>query len=251
MKKKLLFIFFAALFIVAIFNIQVNAEDEFTITDQSVDVKLNATKYLQTSGGSGPITWESDDYTIASVDNGTVTGNKIGKTNIKATRGGKTATCEVNVVYNGITIGGNGYETVSSVNLIIGEHSTEQLTSKVEDGDFEEVPDAVVTWTSDAPGTVSVNKTTGLITAIKPGEATITASVAGATDTCKVTVYNGPEFTDFSQAQYEIMLEGTDELLQIKGIRPQGYIDNSYYYIITPNQTRPNVIINSRRRYKL
>ena len=249
MKKKLLFIVFAALFIVAIFNIQVNAEDEFTITDQSVDVKFNATKYLHTTG-SGPITWESDDSTIASVDNGTVTGNKIGKTNIKATREGKTATCEVNVVYNAIIIGGNEHETVSNVNLIIGEHSTEQLTSKVEDGTSEEVPDAVVTWTSDAPNTVSVDRTTGLITAIKPGEATITASVEGATDTCKVTVYNGPEFTDFSQAQYEIMLEDTDEILQIKGIQPQDN-NNYYYYIITPNQTRPNVITNSMRIYKL
>ena len=108
MKRKILFIAFATFFIMTIFSIKVNAAN-FSFEEQSIDVTLNATRFISFNGGEGEITWESDDDSIASVDNGTVTGNKIGKTNIKATRGGETATCEINVVYNEIIIGGNKF----------------------------------------------------------------------------------------------------------------------------------------------
>lgn len=241
MRRKILFIIFATFLIMAIFSIKVNAEAVFSFEEQSVNVNLNGTKSISFNGGSGAITWTSEDDSIASVDNGTVTGKKIGKTNIKATRGEETATCEVNVVYSGITIGGNGYSSVSSVNLIIGEHDTENLIAKVEDGKFEEVSNAPISWTSNDTNTVTVDKTTGVIKAVKQGKATITASVAGATDSCEVIVYDGPKFTDFSNAQYETTLNWNIETLQIKGIKPNADDHTNYYYIITSNNTKPNV----------
>lgn len=245
MKRKILFIVFAAFLIMTIFSIKVNAAD-FSFEVQSIDVTLNGTRYISFSGGDGEITWKSDDDSIASVDDGTVTGKKIGKTNIKATRGGETATCEVNVVYSGITIGGNQYSNVSSVNLIIGEHDTEKLVAKVEDGNFEEVSNPSVTWTSNDPNTVTVDKTTGVIKAVKQGEATITASVAGVSDSCEVIVYDSPKFTDFSNAKYETALNWTTETLQIKGIKPNVDDYTNYYYIITSNNTKPNITKTTR-----
>ncbi len=240
MKRKILFIVFATFLIMTIFSIKVNAAN-FSFEEQSLDVRLNATSDISFSGGEGEITWKSDDDSIASVNNGTVIGNKIGKTNIKATRGGETATCEVNVVYSGITIVGNRGNSVSSVNLIIGEHDTENLIAEVEDGNFEEVSNASVTWISNNPNTVTVDKTTGKIKAVKQGKATITASVAGASDTCEVIVYDSPKFTDFSNASYETALNWTTETLQIKGIKLNTNDYTNYYYIITSNNTKPNI----------
>ncbi len=241
MQRKILLIIFTTFLIMTIFSIRVNAVTDFSFEEEKLDVTLNGTAFIHYDGGSGEITWESDNNDIASVDNGTVTGKKIGKTNIKATREGKTATCEVNVVYSGITIGGNQYSSVSSVNLIIGEHDTENLVAKVEDGNFEEVSNPSVTWTSDDPNTVTVDKTTGVIKAVKQGKATITASVAGASDSCEVIVYDSPKFTDFSNAKYETTLNWTTETLQIKGIKPNADDYTSYYYIVTSNNTKPNI----------
>ena len=242
MKRKILFIVFATFLIMTLFSIRVNAVTDFSFEKEKLDVTLNGIAFINYNGGSGEITWESDNNDIASVDNGIVTGKKIGKTNIKATRGGETATCEVNVVYSGITIVGNQYSNVSSVNLFIGEHDTENLVAKVEDGNSEEVSNPSVTWTSNDTNTVTVDKTTGAIKAVKKGKATITASVAGASDTCEVIVYDSPKFTDFSNAKYETELNWTTENLQIKGITPNSDNNTSYYYIITSNNTKPNII---------
>ena len=242
LKRKIIFIIFGTFLIMYIFSTKVIAENGFSFEVQSIDVTLNYIKYISYNGGSGDVTWTSDDNSIATVDDGKVTGKKIGKTNIRATRGGETATCEVNVVYGGITIGGNGGNNVPNVNLILGEHDTENLFAKVEDGNFNEVSNASVTWTSNDPNTVTVDRTTGIIKAVKQGKATITASVAGATDTCEVIVYDSPKFTDFSNAQYETKLNSAEETLQIKGIEPKTEDYTSYYYIITSNNTKPNII---------
>ena len=236
MKRKILLIVFATFFIMTIFSIRVNAVTDFSFEEEKLNVNLNGTAFIHCNGGNGEITWESDNNDIASVDNGTVTGKKIGKTNIKATREGKTVTCEVNVVYSGIIIGGNEDSSVSAVNLIIGEHDTEKLVAN-----FEEVSNPSVTWTSNDPNTVTVDKATGVIKAVKQGKAMVTASVAGASDTCEVIVYDAPEFTDFSNAEYETELNWETETLQIKGIKPN--VDNytSYYYIITSDNTKPNI----------
>ena len=243
-NRKILIIGLMALLALLIFNVNVYATDttSFTLDKESVDVILNGSKWISYTGGTGTITWESSDESVATVENGTVKGHKIGTATITATRGEETATCTVNVIYNMITIGGNSNNNVSSVNLVLNEHDTENLYATVVDSDFETVDNAEVKWSSSDPSIVTVDESTGTITAVKAGTVTITASATGVSDTCEVTVYNGPVFTNFSNAKYELLFD-TNVDLKITGVAPND--DNSYYYIITSSNTRPTISTTS------
>ena len=238
-NKKIIFIILIAVFFVILFATSSSAES-FTLNKTEVDVSLNGTAFISASGGSGTTTWSSSDTSIATVENGTVRGLKIGTTTITATRGQESASCTVNVVYTNLRIGGNGGDSVSSVNLFLGVHETETLTAEVEDGNFEEVSGALVNWSSSDSSIVTVESTTGKLQAIKTGTATITASAAGVTDTCEVTVLDVPNVPDFSNAKYNISFNGSFSRLQITNIEFNNE-NSTFYYIITPNDTTPEI----------
>lgn len=243
-NKKILFIAIILVVLLTLLNTKVYATEEtpFKLTSETIDVKLNGTGYISYSGGTGTLTWESSDPSIATVESGTITGKKIGTTTITATRGTETATCTVNVVYGQITIGANEGKSASKVNLFLGEHTTENLTAKVYDRTCTtEVENATVTWTSSDSTIVKVDSKTGTITAVKPGTATITATAAGVTDTCEVTVYEETEYTDFSNAKFETTLNNTIENLKITGITPINNYKTNYYCIITSDNTKPTI----------
>ncbi len=71
----------------------------------------------------------------------------------------------------------------SELTLTAGNSDT-SLTATVTPNDST---DAVV-WSSDTPAVATVNSTTGEVTAVAPGEATITATAGTKTATCKVKV---------------------------------------------------------------
>lgn len=240
-NKKVIFIMLIAILFIILLNVKVYAADSvFSLNEESVDVTLNGTKYLSYSGGTGTITWTSSDPSIATVDNGIVTGLKIGTTTITATRGTETSSCTVNVVYSTLTIGGNAGKWVSSVNLILGEHDSENLIAEVLDYNYKEVSNPSVVWTSSDTSIVTVDSSSGELKALKQGTATITATAAGISDTCEVKVYSAPIFTDFSNAKYETSLNWEIETLQISGITPNS--NDNYYYIITSSNSKPNII---------
>ena len=228
-------------------NVSVNAESNFSLDKDSVDVTLNGTKYISYSGGTGTVTWSSADTSIATVDNGSVKGLKIGATTITATRGNETATCKVKVVYGSIQIGANEYNTVSKVNLVLNEHNTETLVAEVKDGASKNVNNAVVNWKSSDNTIVTIDASSGKMNAVKSGTATITAEAAGVTDTCEVTVYDAPDFTDFKNAKYETSLNGYTENLKISGVTPKDSSEYNYYYIITSSNTKPKIIVKHRK----
>ena len=81
----------------------------------------------------------------------------------------------------------------TSISLTNGQ--TYQLSATVNPGDTS---NKVVTWSSNNPGIASVNSSTGLVTAVSPGNATITASTtdgSGIQATCSVTVIRTIEST--------------------------------------------------------
>ena len=155
--RKMLIIAILALFIVAFQHVDVYATDNvFTLDKEKVDVYLNGSTHIFYTGGTGDITWESSDTSVATVENGKVSGLKIGTTTITATRGEEKATCAVNVVYNTITIGGNAYKSVSNVNLVLKEHDSENLYATVKDDDYEVVSNAEVKGSSSDTSIVKV-----------------------------------------------------------------------------------------------
>lgn len=125
------------------------------------------------------VSWSSSDATIASVDQpGKVTAMKSGKTTITAKAGEKSATCEVTIT--------TPVESVSldKTSLELEEGQTATLVATINPSDADE---KTVTWSSSDATIASVDQN-GKVTAVKEGEATITAKAGGKEAICKVTV---------------------------------------------------------------
>ena len=140
----------------------------------TLDVKETATlkaEVLPENTTDKTIVWSSDHPEIATVEDGTVTGVKPGTATITAKCGERTASCEVTVNIIGVTTFGIVCPTGGD-QLELGEQTA--LTVKIEPADatIEEV-----TWKSDQPEVASVDDK-GMVTALRQGTATITASVS-------------------------------------------------------------------------
>lgn len=130
------------------------------------------------------VTWTSSDEAVATVDTeGKVTAVAEGTATITATCGEFSATCTVTVEKADeptpdptITL------DQTSVELTVGQSVT--LAATIEN---PLQTDEAVTWTSDNEVVASVDSE-GKVTALAEGNATITASYAGQTVTCTVTV---------------------------------------------------------------
>ena len=139
------------------------------------------------------VTWSTSNEKIAYITKGgagvdgstadvcVVVAKGEGEATITAKAGGKSATCKVIVKDNTVAV--TGVE-LNKTSLELAEGATEQLTATVK-------PDAAtnktVTWSTSNEKYVTVDNT-GKVTAVKAGEATITATASGKTAECKVTV---------------------------------------------------------------
>ena len=126
------------------------------------------------------VIWNSSDESIATVNDGKVTAIKEGSVTIGAKAGDKSATCKVTVAKKIIEVKSIELSD-KNINLTEGESATLVATVKPDDA-----TDRSVTWTSSDESIVSVED--GKVTAIKEGEATITAKAGNETATCVVTV---------------------------------------------------------------
>lgn len=130
------------------------------------------------------VTWESDKESIATVDkNGKVTAIAQGTAKITATADGKSANCTVTVTAKPVPVTGIELDK-TAITLEIDE--TETLTATLTP---DNATDKTVTWTVAPSGVVSVEN--GVVTALKDGTATVTATANGKSATCSVTV-NAP-----------------------------------------------------------
>lgn len=120
-----------------------------------------------------PISWSSTTPALTSVSGaGIVTGLATGNATITATAESQTGTrgILVQVPIATITL------TASRTSLIVNE--TEQLVATALDQSSTPIPGRVITFASSAPSVASVSSG-GLVTAVAPGTATITASAEG------------------------------------------------------------------------
>lgn len=147
------------------------------------DSKTLTANVAPKDAGEQSVTWKSDNESIAKVENGTVTAVAPGQTTITVTTNdaGRTATCTVTVTRAVTAI------TLEPAKLSLFEGNSTTLKATVAPGD---AGNKTLNWTS-SDGKIATVDQTGKVTAVAPGEATITATAAdgsGVTATCKVTV---------------------------------------------------------------
>lgn len=126
------------------------------------------------------ITWASSNASVASVNSGTVTALKEGTATITASAGGKSSTCSVKVSSKVIPVTSVALDK-TSLSIQVGE--TETLTATVNPAD---ATDKNVIWTSSDESVAKVAD--GKVTAVKSGNAIITAQCGDKTAECAVTV---------------------------------------------------------------
>ena len=158
-------------------------DPELTLSASLVKVKVDhqVTITATAKNGTGMVTWTSNDTSIATVSNGTITGKKVGTTYVTARYSGVTARCDVDVEPN-VIINLNK----SSIELNVGDSDTITATFSGGSGD--------VSWTSNNTGVATVTKTsatTASISGIASGNAIITANYSGVVKSCSVHVSNG------------------------------------------------------------
>ena len=124
------------------------------------------------------VNWSTSNETIVSVDaNGKVTALKSGQAVITAKAGEKSANCTVTVTVPVTSV------TLSKTSVSLTKGETTTITATVNPSD---ATDKTVTWTSSDEAVATVSS--GKITAVKSGTATIVANAGGQTASCSVSV---------------------------------------------------------------
>ena len=174
-------------------NVTVVAE-EISVTSVSLDqtavelaeggeVTLTATVKPDDATNKN-VSWSSSNSSVASVTDGVVTAVKAGNATItvKTDDGNKTATCNVTVVAEEISVTSVSLDQ-TAVELAEGGEVTLTATVKPDDATNKNV-----SWTSSNESVATVDN--GKITAVKAGNATITVKTddGNKTATCNVTV---------------------------------------------------------------
>jgi uncharacterized protein YjdB len=134
------------------------------------------------------VLWSSSNASVATVREGVVTAVKAGTATItvKSDDGGKTATCEVTVIANGIPVTGVTLDK-TSYEMTVGDEFTLSATVTPDNATNKNV-----SWSSSNSSVATVDN--GKVTAVKVGTATITVKTedGGKTATCEIIVKSIP-----------------------------------------------------------
>jgi uncharacterized protein YjdB len=129
------------------------------------------------------VTWSSSNTGIARVSSsGVVTGIVAGSATITATSEGKSGTASVTV-----TLAPVATVTVTPASSSVGVGQTVQLTATMRDANNSVLTGRTVTWGSSNTGIATVSSS-GVVTGVAVGSATITATSEGKSGTASVSV---------------------------------------------------------------
>ena len=140
-------------------------------------------------------TWSSDDETTASVDNGTITGNRKGEATVTMSVDGRGIEVAFNVTVHDV-VKGIVASTGEDTRLAVGDEITVSAVAydKAQDDmpgvDGVVVPDVAFTWMSSNVAVATVDED-GVVTGVGAGSAEITAHVGDVeSNKIEVTVFS-------------------------------------------------------------
>ena len=154
------------------------------------------------------VTWASSNPAVATVNSsGLVTAAGAGSATITATSEGKSGTAAITV-----TVVPVAAVTVSPASATIAVGGTRQLSAVTKDSAGGTLTGRVVTWSNSNTAVATVNSS-GLVTGVAAGSATITATSEGKSSTAAITVIVVPVASvTVSPAAATIVVGGTQQL---------------------------------------
>jgi len=166
------------------------------------------------------VTWSTSDAAVATVDGGKITAVKEGTATITAKAGAKTAECKVTVEKKVIAVESVELDKTEA-ELVEGETLTLVATVKPDDA-----TDKTVVWSTSDESVATVAD--GVVTAVKEGTATITATSGEKSATCKLTVNKkviAVESVELDKTEAELA-EG-DSLTLVATVKPDDATDKT------------------------
>ncbi|MDB4870326.1 MAG: hypothetical protein JWL97_1330 [Gemmatimonadales bacterium] len=168
-----------------------------TVSPTSVSLQVGATTPLSATVKDQQgmvmtgqtVTWSTSNATVATVNSsGTVSGVAAGSATISATASGKTGTANITVTALPPVV---TTVTVAPPTASIAVGATVALTATVKDAQGNVMTGQSVTWSTSNPSYATVNSS-GLVTGVSAGPATITATSSGKSGTASITVTSPP-----------------------------------------------------------
>ena len=197
---------------IAVTGISMSEDCLFLTKGQSYTLKATV---VPDNATNKTVQWTTSNASVATVDqNGTVNAISSGNATITASAGDKSATCAVSVIIPVTSI------TLNKTSLTLEKGSYEVLTATVSP---QNATHKEVKWTSSDASVASVDN--GVVTAHKAGDATITASVADFSATCKVSVI--VPVTSISLSSLELTMKVGETALLEATILPEDATDKT------------------------
>jgi len=171
-----------------------------TVSPASVSVAVGANSTLQATvkDQSGnvmtgqTVTWSSNNTGVATVNSsGVVTGVAAGSATITATSSGKSGTSAITVTAGPPPPPVATTVTVAPASASIAAAATVPLQATVKDQNGTVMTGQTVAWSTNNAAAATVNST-GVVSGVAAGSATITATSSGKTGTSSITVTAAP-----------------------------------------------------------
>jgi uncharacterized protein YjdB len=189
------------------------------VSPASSNLPVGATQQLAaaTSDANGnaltgrTVTWASSSSATASVDaSGLVTAVGAGSATISATSEGVSGTATIGVTATPAPVAS---VKIAPAAATITAGASIQLAAAIADSSGNALSGRAVSWSVDAPSIATVNARTGLVSALTPGAATITAVSEGVSGTATVTVTPVPVASvTVTPASASVVVGNTEQL---------------------------------------
>ena len=207
--------------------------------DPKVTIELDKNQAELTVGGTVQLTatteskeavvWSSSDENVATVDGGLVTAVAQGTVTITATVEGVSASCTVTVKeatpQSSLTL------DKTTANMDLYESLTLTATKHNLEGD--------VTWSSSDPAKATVEN--GVVTALKEGEVTITATVGSVSATCVVKITSSGQIPMLSVNRENVVIKTGQSITVVPTMKYKNKTVEATYEWSTSDHTKATV----------